>query len=144
MNEEQIKEKIRNILKNQQLTVVSTIDTETNKPESAVVAFAEKEDFSLIFGTSNKTRKYKNLQLNQNISFVIGWSAETGSVQYEGVAKELSFDEAQEHGELMVLKNKQIGKFIIKEGQKYFLVKPVWMRLVDTSKETGGMYELSF
>jgi nitroimidazol reductase NimA-like FMN-containing flavoprotein (pyridoxamine 5'-phosphate oxidase superfamily) len=144
MNETQIKEKIKNILSTHQLTVISTIDSDNNKPQSAVVAFAEKEDFSLIFGTSKETRKYKNIQKNQNVSFVIGWSKETGSVQYEGVAQEMSDEEAQSHGELITLKNKQSGKFVIKENQKYFLVKPTWMRLVDTSPETGGVYEVSF
>lgn len=144
MNEDQVKAKIKDIFKNHQLTVISTVDDENNKPESAVIAFAEKEDLSLIFGTSNQTRKYKNIQKNQKVSFVIGWSSETGSVQYEGVAKELSDEEAMKHGELMVLKNKQTEKFIIRENQRYFLVTPKWIRLLDTSLATGGNYELSF
>lgn len=144
MNDEQVKSKIKDLLNSHQLTVISTIDSGQQKPESAVIAFAEKDDLSLIFGTSNKTRKYKNIQKNKNVSFVIGWSGKTGSVQYEGIAEELSDDQALEHGELMVLKNKQTRKFIIKEDQRYFLVKPTWIRLVDTSAETGGNYEISF
>jgi nitroimidazol reductase NimA-like FMN-containing flavoprotein (pyridoxamine 5'-phosphate oxidase superfamily) len=144
MNEAQIKEKINNLFKNHKLTIISTIDSENNKPESAVMAFAESEDLGIIFGTSNQTRKYRNLQKNQNISFVIGWSSETGSVQYEGIARELSDNEAMQYGELLVLKNNQSEKFIIRENQKYFLVRPTWVRLVDTSLETGGVYELLF
>ena len=143
MNETQIKEKIRALLKSHQFGVIATIDVDNNKPESAVVAFAEKEDFSLIFGTSNKTRKYKNLQKNQNVSFVIGWSHQTGSIQYEGIAQELSDEEAMKQGEFVVLKNKQSNKFILKENQKYFLVTPVWIRFVDTSPDTAGNYEIS-
>jgi nitroimidazol reductase NimA-like FMN-containing flavoprotein (pyridoxamine 5'-phosphate oxidase superfamily) len=144
MDDAQVKEKIKNLFESHQLTVISTIDSENDKPESAVVAFAEKEDLSLIFGTSNQTRKYKNLQKNKNVSFVIGWSSETGSVQYEGVARELSDDEAVQHGGLMVLKNRQTEEFVIREDQRYFLVIPKWIRYVDTSLETGGDYELNF
>lgn len=64
MNEE-IKTKIKSFLENHQLTVIATIDSDTNKPESAVIAFAEKEDLSLIFATSKTTRKYKNLQIQK-------------------------------------------------------------------------------
>ena len=144
MNESQIKQKIQDLLKGQQLGVISTIDAENSKPESALVAFAEKDDLGLIFGTSNLTRKYKNLQKNNRVSFVIGWSSETGSVQYEGTARELSDDEALKHGELIVLKNNQAEKFAIQKNQRYFLVTPTWIRLIDTSRETGGNYEVSF
>jgi hypothetical protein len=44
----------------------------------------------------------------------------------------------------MVLKNKQTEEFVILENQRYFLVAPKWIRLVDTSIETGGDYEISF
>lgn len=142
MNDEEIKSNIREFLKNCQLTVIATVDVENNKPECAVIAFAEKDDLSLVFGTSNKTRKYKNLQKNQNVSFVFGWSSETGTLQYEGIAKELSDKDAIQHGEMMVLKNNQTEKFITREDQRYFLVKPTWIRLVDASLESGGTYEL--
>lgn len=144
MNESNLKDKIRDLLKSQQLSVISTIDDIDNKPESAVMAFAERDDFSLIFGTSNKTRKYKNLQTNKKVSFVIGWSKETGSVQYEGIARELSDNEAMQYGELLALKGKQTKKFVLRDDQKFFLVSPTWIRLVDTSPETGGIYELTF
>lgn len=144
MNESQIKEKIKNLLKNTQITVISTINSDHGRPQSAAMAFAEMDDLSLIFGTSNQTRKYKNLQKNQNVSFVIGWSKETGSVQYEGVARELHDEEVYKYGELLALKSKQNKKFVVLENQKYFLVKPTWIRLIDTSSETGKIYEVSF
>ena len=144
MNDHQIKQKIKNLLEDHRLGVISTIDSEHDKPESALVAFAEKDDLSLIVGTSDFTRKYKNLQKNNRVSFVIGWSSETGSIQYEGEARELLDDEALKYGELIVLKNNQAEKFAIQKNQRYFLVTPTWIRLVDTSLETGGNYEISF
>ncbi len=143
MNDSTIKDKIKNLLKGQQLSVISTIDNTKNQPESAVMAFAERDDLSLIFSTSSKTRKYKNLQTNKKISMVIGWSKETGSVQYEGIARELSDVEALKYGELLALKGKQTTKFVRLEDQKCFLVTPTWIRLIDISPETRVIYEIT-
>jgi len=141
---EQIKNKILNFIKNQNLTVVSTIDSEIAKPESAVIAFAETENLELIFGTSNKTRKYKNLQKNSNVSFVIGWDSEVGTVQYEGIAKELSKEESVPFSTIMVTKNPRSEKFVHKEDQRYFLVKPIWIRILDMTKNPDETFEISF
>lgn len=124
------------------LCVISTLDTQNNKPESAVVAFAEKDDLSLIFGTSSTTRKYKNLQTNKNISVVIGWSEEMGTLQYEGIARELSDQEAKQNAEILILKNKQSEKFLSKADQRYFLITPKWIRLT-TTPELGGIFEVN-
>lgn len=144
MTEQKIKEKIRHILETHKFTVIATVDLENNKPEAAVISFAEKEDLGLIFGTSNLSRKYKNIQTNPHVSFVIGWSPETGSVQYEGVARELSDKEVDEHAEIMVLKNKQTEKFRSRPDQRYFLVTPKWIRFVDTTSGPLANYEISF
>lgn len=131
-------------LKANTLTVISTVDAERNRPEAAVIAFAEKENLDLIFGTSNKSRKYQNLQSNPNVSFVIGWTDEFGTIQYEGVAEELSGDEAIKHGEMMADKNENCRAFLTKESQRYFLVRPSWIRLVDKSKHPEERHELNF
>lgn len=144
MEEEQIKNRIKDILKTHKLTVISTIDSEDTKPESAVIAFAEMDNLDLIFGTSNKTRKYKNLQKNPRVSFVIGWSSQTGSVQYEGIAHEFSYEEGLRYGVLLASKNDGAAKFIKRDDQRHFLVRPTWIRLVDTDPESGGDYEITF
>lgn len=143
MTDDQIKNRIKEFFKNNMLTVIATVDSDTHKPESAVIGFAEKDDLSIVFVTSNASRKYKNLQNNQNVSFVIGWSPEKGTVQYEGTVRELSGSEETEHRDIMLLKNPHTGKFIAKEDQRYFLVTPTWIRLLDTTKEFGGKYEIS-
>lgn len=126
------------------LAVISTVDSENQKPEAACIAFAEKENLDLIFGTSNKTRKYQNLQNNPNVSFVIGWSDELGTVQYEGTATELSGEEAMEHGRIMAEKNENSRIFLTKESQRYFVVKPTWIRLVDKTKVPEEKVEINF
>ena len=131
---DEVRERILNFMRQHKLTVISTVDNESNRPEAACIAFAEKDNLELIFGTSNESRKYKNLQKNQNVSFVIGWSDELGTIQYEGVATELSGEDAIEHGTIMADKNENARVFLTKATQRYFLVKPIWIRLVDKTK----------
>jgi len=144
MVDEEIKKKILGFIKSNLLTVISTIDVGGNKPESAVIAFAETESLELIFGTSNKTRKYKNLQKNQNVSFVIGWDADTGTVQYEGVARELTGEESLQCARKLAAKNPRAEKFITREDQRYFLVTPTWIRWLDMTKVPDETFEISF
>jgi general stress protein 26 len=144
MNDEEQRKRILNFIKSNRLTVISTIDVENNKPESAVIAFAEKDNLDLIFGTSNKSRKYKNLQANKNVSFVIGWTDEFGTVQYEGVATELSDDEVLEHGRILGNKNELAKAFLTREDQRYFLVKPTWIRFTNKSMKPKEIIELVF
>ncbi|HYF29215.1 MAG TPA: pyridoxamine 5'-phosphate oxidase family protein [Candidatus Paceibacterota bacterium] len=139
---EEQKRRILEFLKAHRLTVIATVDTEHNRPEAAVIAFAEKESLDLIFGTSNKTRKYRNIQNNPEVSFVIGWSDELGTVQYEGIATELSGDEAIEHGTILADKNENARIFLSKADQRYFLVKPSWIRMVDKSVFPEERFEL--
>ena len=141
---EEIKKKILEFVKKSTLTVISTVDVQSNKPESAVIAFAEMENLELVFGTSNKTRKYRNLQTNQNVSFVIGWDPNTGTVQYEGVAKELSKEELPAYSAIMAAKNPRAVKFINREDQRYFLVKPTWIRILDKTKSPDETFEINF
>lgn len=137
-------QRILDFIKSQRLTVISTVDTDNNKPEAACIAFAEKDNLDLIFGTSNKSRKYQNLQTNQNVSFVIGWTDEFGTVQYEGVATELLGDEAQEHGVILANKNENARMFLTREDQRYFLVRPTWIRFVDKSRKPEEKIEVRF
>ncbi len=125
------KNKIREFIKNHILTVISTIHADRSAPESAVIAFAETENLELMFGTSNLSRKYKNLKSNPNVSFVIGWDGREGTAQYEGEARELTNEEADKYRELLILKNKQTEKFRSRADQSYFLVTPKWIRLHD-------------
>ncbi len=141
---EELRERILAFIKAQRLTVIATVDVENNKPEAAVIAFAEKDNLDLIFGTKNSSRKYANIQKNPNVSFVIGWSDEFGTLQYEGIATELSGEEAVEHGTMLADKNENARIFLTKENQRYFLVRPTWLRFTDKSKTPQEETEVSF
>ena len=144
MTEEEIKSKITNFLRGSTLCVISTIDTEGNKPEAAVVGFAETEQLELIFGTSNTTRKYKNIKINPYVSFVVGWDGRVGTVQYEGLAEELSAEATVTYSTILIAKNPHSAKMAEREDQRYFLVKPKWIRLVDMSKKPDETFDVKF
>ncbi len=144
MDELGAKKRIMDFMEVNMLTVISTVDANINKPESAVIAFAQKDNFELIFGTKNTTRKYKNLQKNPNVSFIIGWDSDTGTVQYEGIAKELSGEESKLHSSILIAKNPRSEKFVHKEDQRYFLVQPTWIRILDMTKNPDETFEINF
>jgi uncharacterized pyridoxamine 5'-phosphate oxidase family protein len=84
-------------IKNYDLGVVSTISL--NKPESALVGIAVSKDLEIIFDTVKTSRKYQNLLQNPSVAVVIGWDNET-TVQYEGIATELTGTDAQYYKEI--------------------------------------------
>src|SRR6185369_13519133 len=112
MLNEEIKKKLLDFLRENKLMVISTVDSEGNKPEAAVVGFAENENLELIFGTSTTTRKYKNIQGNSMVACVIGWDGRFGTVQYEGMVRELSKEESGEYSALLIAKNPFSAKFV--------------------------------
>jgi uncharacterized protein YhbP (UPF0306 family) len=133
------KEIILSFLHKEKLAIISTVSNE--KPESAVLAFGETENLELIFGTSNTTRKYKNLKSNSNVAFVIGFDPDLYiNVQYEGVARELISDEVRKYVDILTVKNPRSAKFAALEGERYFLVTPTWIRYTDEEKS----FEVSF
>lgn len=137
------KEKVYKFIKAHILGVVSTIDSKGGWPESAVVAFSETKDLEIIFGTFNNARKYKNLQSNKNISFVVGWD-DNITVQYEGIAQEVSGDELDQCREIHLTKNPKSKKYAFDEKQRFFKVRPVWVKYSDFNHDPEDSFELSF
>ena len=92
------KEFLYNFIKQHKLAVVSTLSKE-NKPEAALVGFAVSGDLEIVFDTVKTSRKYPNFLQNPLVAVVIGWDNET-TVQYEGVATELTGSEAGHYKEI--------------------------------------------
>ena len=136
------KDKILNLLKKNTLTVISTINS-SGQPNSAVIGFAETDDFEIIFGTYNDSRKYSNLKTNHNTSFAIGWDGPI-TVQYEGVAEELTEENSQKYKSIFIKKNPQSAKYEFNPKQRYFLVKPTWLRYTELNQDPWNIIELDF
>ncbi len=132
-------EKILEILGANPLAVISTVASDDGRPESALVAFAENGAGELFFGTSNKTRKYDNIVQDNRISMVVGWGG-AGSLQIEGVAKQLAGSDADLAITAVTTKNPHSEKFLKKDDARLFAVSVSWIRMTDLA--TGKVEEV--
>lgn len=137
------KDFLYNFIRQYKFGVLATVSP-NNIPESAYVGIAVTPDLRIIFDTVSDSRKYKNLLLNPNISFVIGWNNEQ-TIQYEGTAKIPDTND---------LDNLLQTYFIVfpdgkdrKENWKniaYFCVEPKWIRYSNFNEVTPKVEEIKF
>ncbi len=123
------------------LAVVSSIWQ--GKPQSAVVVFSQRGDVELIFGTNNDTRKYRNLKADPHCAVVVGWD-ENITVQYEGVASEVSQEDFARYREIHLEKNPGCAMYAYLDTQRYFKLTPLWIRYSDFSQNPEFIFELVF
>lgn len=131
---------IFDFIKKQKLAVISTIGD--FKPESAVLEFGETEDLELIFDTLTSSRKYKNLKVNKDVSFVIGWD-ENITVQYEGEAEEIKGEKAKKYKQTYWIKNPKAQRWEANKEITYFKVTPKWVRYSDLNKNPWDVFEIN-
>jgi general stress protein 26 len=109
--------------------VISTVDG-SGKPESAFVGFSN-EGLTLTIGTSNKSRKYKNLTGNPSVAIVI--ADQTGEVQYDGQAHEFKSGGEAEDKHLSELP--QSAKYRQDPNQVYIKIEPTWIRFIQHGEQ---------
>jgi len=139
MDEESL---VLEFIKQQKLAVVSTIN-KNGKPQAAVVGFGQTDKFELIFGTDNTSRKYSNLQNNPNVAVVIGWDNNI-TVQLEGVAKELRPEGLDLIRDNYWSKVPSAKKYDTNRSQRYFIIKPTWIRYCDLNQKFWEIITLNF
>jgi len=140
MEREEIKELIRNFIKRHKVAVMSTVTKEGN-PEAAALEFGDTDDLELIFDTIVTYRKYKNLEENNRVAFVIGWD-ENITVQYEGEAHELSGEEEVKYKQLYFQKNPKAKKWEKNPEIRYFKVIPKWIRYSNLNVNPWEIHEI--
>jgi general stress protein 26 len=109
--------------------------TPDGAPQAAVVGIVTTDRLELFFDTLNTTRKWKNLQHDGRIAFVIGWDQEQ-TVQFEGIADE---PVGPELDRLKAIYFQGFPDGREREqwpGITYFRVRPRWVRYSDF--RTGG------
>lgn len=79
---------IKEFLKSHNSGVLATADSAA-VPHAAAIYFAFEDDFSLIFITKTETQKYKNLEENDQISFVCYDETTQTTVQMSGHAEKI-------------------------------------------------------
>ena len=68
-------------------------------PQSALVGIAITPELEIIFDTVEKSRKFANIARDPRVAFLIGWQGEV-TVQYEGVARQISSPELGPYHEI--------------------------------------------
>lgn len=142
-----VHKKVLNFLKSQKLATIATANPRTNQPESALIAFTEDDQLCLYFQTGKHTRKAQNLKVNPHVSLVFGLTQqEMFTVQYEGVAKQLTTPE-----ELELCKQKFIAKdsptteyYFNHPTAIFFKVTPTWIGCSDYRGQKPDVTELKF
>ena|ERR1035437_1109677 len=132
-----------NFIQQYKYAVLATVSAD-NVPESACVGIAVTPDLQLIFDTVSDSRKYKNLLLNPNISFVIGCDNEQ-TIQYEGTAK------IPDTNDLDKMLQTYFAKFPDGKERKenwkniaYFCVVPKWIRFSNFNQSNPQIEEIKF
>lgn len=139
-NREEMKIQIENYLKNHDLAVVATVNSD-RKPEAATVGYIY-ENGNLYFITRSNSRKAQNLMKNERIAAVIGTTAGPNTVQLEGVATVFRSG-TKEFNDLLVkmagLKILYHGPFLKMEGIDFVIVnvKIDWLRWLDVNDMTN-------
>lgn len=137
------KDTVLAFIKTKKHAVISTCG-KNQQPEAALIGFGETDDFELIFGTFKTTKKYKNLKKNNKVAFVIGWDEDYITVQYEGIASELSRSEIEKYIPLYHKKTPGAAAYKSDPNQTYWKVKPTWIRHSDLSGDEEKIYEFTF
>lgn len=111
------------------LGVLSSLGS-SGSPQSALVGIAFTENLEIVFDTVTSSRKYSNLVTRPACSFVFGWAGEQ-TVQYEGVAEELTEPELKRYQDVYFRVWPDCRSHLRWPGIVYFVVKPKWVRYSD-------------
>ena len=136
------KTELHDFLASQSLGVVS-YSSSTFAPQSALVAVAATSELELIFDTVKSSRKYANLLARPACCFVIGWQGET-TVQYEGLAQELSGSDLAAYKQIYFAKFADAPLRESWAGIVYFVVRPTWIRFSDYDRRPPRIEEMRF
>ena len=137
------KKLVSEYITSQILGVVSTVN-KTGNPEAALVAITEANNLNLIFGTYNTGRKYKNLMDNPHVAITMGNDVDEAiTIQYEGLAEELEGGELDRCRDLHIKKNPRSEKYVYVDEQRFFIVKPTWIRYSDLAADPQVDFEIN-
>jgi hypothetical protein len=117
----------------------------TGSPQSALVGIAVTPKLEIVFDTVKSSRKYPNLIARSACSFVIGgWGAGEQTVQYEGVAQELTPPDMERYLEVYFRAWPECLAHVSWPGIVYFVVRPIWIRYSDFDQSPPLIREFAF
>ena len=118
--------------------------SKNGKTESAVLAYAIKDDFAILLSTHKESRKTQNILENNQVSLVIGWSFTDPYVQCDGIATivENNDESYQSDDQFFFSINPHAAQF--KTPDTIFIaVKPTWIRFTDFSSSPPKVEEIN-
>ncbi len=124
------------------LGVVSTLGAD-GAPQSALVGIAVTPELEIVFDTVEKSRKFANIARDPRVAFAIGWQGEI-TVQYEGVARQISSTELGAYHEAYFRKFTDGPARLKWEGITYYVVGPKWIRYSNYNQSPPEIVELKF
>ncbi len=129
-------------LASQKLGVLGTI-TPDGSPQSALIGIAVVESLGIVFDTLTTSRKYRNLLANPAASLVVGWESEV-TVQYEGVARELTGPERTPYLDEYFAVWPECKSHLQWPDIAHFLIRPQWIRHSDYAQEPPMIQEFRY
>lgn len=126
------REEVSEFLRGQPLCVIATLDAE-GQPQAATVAFSVTADGNLIIGTSELSRKARNIRHDPRVAMVVTDSDQRYTVQLEGTARALSHEEFDAYAEEHYSQLPASRPFRDKPGEVDILITPHHLRFSDCS-----------
>ena len=151
MADQETKRKCMEFLQNKMTAVIATV-TDTNTPAASTIYYTVDENFTLYFMTKKFTNKVKSLVNNQEVALVIGYDNEPVTVQFHGIAEQITDREeyARRFKELekKIFRNEYVAPlFQLSEENKELLIykiTPIWLRWLDLrdDKQDGDFVQI--
>ncbi len=128
-----------NFVRARALAVVATCRPD-GAPEAALIDVAATDAGEIVFDTSVRSRKYRNIQASPQIALVIGWDDEV-SVQCEGGADILTGEERERCLRTYVEQYPDRLERAQNPNRALVRVRPLWIRHTDYRPATFGVHE---
>lgn len=126
--------------KDPKLCVLATAD-KAGMPMCAVMAYAVKDDGSIILSTHTNSRKWRNMAANPQVALVFGWELTGFNVQMHGEAMLIDKgDEFSESEQFFFAQNPHAKQFQTPDTA-FVIVRPTWQRITDFDQKPPKITE---
>lgn len=111
-------------------------------PNVATVAFSQTKDLQFVIITSDSSRKASNIARDEKVALAIANENDRYTVQLEGKAKRLDWDEFEQYSAYHYEKLPFSLPFKDIPGQTPYLISPVHIRFTDASVRPWELTEV--
>lgn len=133
-------EEIFRILREKPIKLCGLATTHNNSPQLAVMSYVITDNNQILLCTNQHTRKWNNININNHIALVIGWTFEEPNIQLEGTAKLLN---DQKTADLYFSLHPTAAKFR-NEFTGFIEIKPTWGRITKLNEHPHSCKEYNF